>query len=92
MSVSADVEIAALEGLDFVPVLPCEYSKHIHVHNPDEKAKYLILMEMECGCIFPEYLICQSGLDRFMQRTELHCTKCHKSGWRFKCTVLETLP
>jgi hypothetical protein len=91
ISVSVDVEVSYIEDLDFVPTYRCEHARHNSDHKPDGMAKYLIKIDVECGCFIPKYLICEVGLNRFLQIETVHCIKCNKDGWRFNVTILETL-
>lgn len=76
------IDTYILTGLDFEPVLPCEYSAHAEKHRPvDSPAVWLTQNTCPaCGNTCALYQMCQPGREWLTETGVIHCSTCDVSS------------
>ena len=78
VDVDTTLETDVLAGLDFDPLLPCEYEKHAQMHEPDDPAAWFVHAKCpHCGDE-ARYYLCDSGRRQFLMAELAYCEKCRE--------------
>lgn len=76
-----DLDTDLLTDLEWVPTLPCGHRKHTIRHIEDDPARWIVRVHCP-GCDHRgEYLLCESGRQRFRPPATIGCIFCGFVGY-----------